>query len=319
MADRRYTFVLYVAIAVALLATLGVYRSLQSAQARNQLPTAPVVVAAEDVPEGASIGRLAVTVKPYPTAAVPEGAYSSVDSVVGRVARIPIFKGEALVPGRLAPEGTGPGLEVKIAPGKRAMAVKINEVAGLSGLIQPNSRVDVLVTLREDDSRDKQVAKLFMSNMRVLSVGQHVDRGRDGQAITANTAALEVTPDEAERLAVAMNQGSIQLVLRGYGDPDSVKTKGANSKDVLAQLRAAAPVVTPAPEPRREEPRRTAPPPRPTPQPVAPPPATVVATPKPAAEPPRKPDSLTVQVFRGDKVSQQKFAKPDTVRSPSQP
>jgi pilus assembly protein CpaB len=84
-------------------------------------------------------------------ASVPAGAYAVADSVVGRVTRIPVFKGEALVPGRLAPPGTGPGLEVKITPGKRAMAVKINDVTGIAGLIQPNSRVDVLVTLKDEN------------------------------------------------------------------------------------------------------------------------------------------------------------------------
>jgi pilus assembly protein CpaB len=225
--------------------------------------------------------------------------------VVGRVARVAIFKGEPIVPGRLAPPGTGPGIEVKIAPGKRAMAVKINEVAGLSGLIQPNSRVDVLVTIKQESERDKQVAKLFMSNMRVLSVGTQVERGEDGKPISATTAALEVFPDEAERLAVAANQGTIQLVLRGYGDPDSVRTAGATSTDVLAQLRNAATVT--APRPAARQPVRRA-----APAPVAPPPVIVQQPP-----PPPRPDTLTVRVFRGgEKVEQQKFEVGNGARTP---
>jgi len=196
------------------------------------------------------------------------------------------------VPGRLAPSGTGPGIEVKITPGKRAMGVRINDVAGVSGLIQPNSRVDVLVNIRTQDG-GRQVSKLFMENMRVLSVGTRVERDAEGKAIEATTAALEVTPEEAERLAVAVNQGTIQLVLRGYGDPDSVRTKGANSSDVLSQLGSAP---ERSPEPVRPA-RRAAPQPRPaTPAPV------VVA-------PPAKPDSLTVTVFRGADVQRQKFEK----------
>ena len=117
--------------------------------------------------------------------------------------------------------------------------MRINDVAGVSGLIQPNSRVDVLVNISKEASDGRQVAKLFMENMRVLSVGTRggARRRRQGRS-SATTAALEVTPEEAERLAVAVNQGSIQLVLRGYGDPDSVRTSGANSADVLSQLEA---------------------------------------------------------------------------------
>ena len=121
------------------------------------------------------------------------GAFSSVDSVVGRVARIDVFKGEVIVPGRLAPDGTGPGLEVKITPGKRAIAVRIDDVSGLNGLVQPNSRVDILVTLREG-ANGQQVSKLFMSNMRVLSIGTVSQTSVDNRPISAPTATIEVTP-----------------------------------------------------------------------------------------------------------------------------
>ena len=294
MAGRRYTFVFYVAVAIAAIATFGVYRVLENTKASSRIATRPLVVASKSLPEGASIDRASLSVRDWPVATIPAGAYSSTDSLIGRVTRVAIFEGEAIVPGRLAPSGTGPGIEVKITPGKRAMGVRINDVAGVSGLIQPNSRVDVLVNIRTADG-GRQVSKLFMENMRVLSVGTRVERDNEGKAIEATTAALEVTPEEAERLAVAVNQGTIQLVLRGYGDPDSVRTKGANSSDVLSQL-GSAPERSPEPAPRPAV-RRA-----PQPRPVAPAPV--------AAAPPPKPDSLTVTVFRGGDVQRQKFEKP---------
>jgi pilus assembly protein CpaB len=258
--------------------------------------TSQVVVAAQDSPEGIAIDKLALTTGQWPVQTLPAGAFSSVDSVVGRVTRVPVFQGEPIVPGRLAPVGTTGGLEIKIAPGKRAMSVKINDVAGISGLIQPNSRVDVLVNIKDDrNEKDTQVAKLFMENMRVLSVGQQVTRGDDGKPINATTATLEVSPEEAERLAIAMGQGSIALVLRGYGDPDSIKTNGATSADVLSQLRDGRLVdLTPKKDPPVHH---KAPPPPPPPPPVI----VQVA--------PRAPDSLTVQVYRGSTMSQNKFVK----------
>jgi pilus assembly protein CpaB len=242
MAERRYQMVFFSAVAVALAATVGVYRVLEKTKESSKIITQPVVIAAQDVPEGMKFERLALSVVEWPANAAPAGSYSSLDSVVGRVAKIPVFKGEPIVPGRLAPPGTGPGLEVKITPGKRAMAIKINDVVGIAGMIRPDSRVDVLVTLKEDinapDNRKR--AKLFMSNMRVLSVGADVSKGDDGKPINATTAALEVTPEEAERLAIAMNQGTIQLVLRGYGDPDSIRTAAPRR---AASLRPAAPAA----------------------------------------------------------------------------
>jgi pilus assembly protein CpaB len=299
MAERRYTLVFYVAVLVAAAATYGVYKALEASKESGRLATAQVVVAAQDIPEGHMIDKIALTTGQWPVQTLPAGAFSSVDSVVGRVTRVPVFQGEPIVPGRLAPVGTTGGLEIKIAPGKRAMSVKINDVAGISGLIQPNSRVDVLVNIRDDRSeKETQVAKLFMENMRVLSVGQQVTRGDDGKPINATTATLEVTPDEAERLAIAMGQGSIALVLRGYGDPDSIKTKGATSSDVLSQMGGGRLVDL---TPRRADPSRhrvAAPPPPPPP----PPPVVVQVA-------PRSPDSLTVQVYRGSAMSQNKFVK----------
>ncbi len=297
MAERRYTLVFYVAVLVAALATYGVYRAIETTKERNRIVTAQVVVAAQDIPEGVAIDKIALTTGQWPVQTLPAGAFHAVDSVVGRVTRVPVFAGEPIVPGRLAPVGTTGGLEIKIAPGKRAMSVKINDVAGISGLIQPNSRVDVLVNIRDESStKETQVAKLFMENMRVLSVGQQVTRGDDGKPINATTATLEVTPEEAERLAIAMGQGSIALVLRGYGDPDSIKTSGATSVDVLSQMRNGKLVtLTPRADPPVHH-RAAAPPPPP------PPPVIVQVAPK-------APDSLTVQVYRGSAMSQNKFVK----------
>ncbi len=288
MGDKRFAVILWSALVVAAIATFGAYRLLQARTASAKVVTKQVVVAAKDVPEGAALDATALTVASWPEQTVPPGAFSSMDSAVGRVVRVNVFAGEVIVPGRLAPAGTGPGLELKIPPGQRAMAVRINDVAGISGLIQPNSRVDILVTLQEAGS-SKQVAKLFMENMRVLSVGTEIQRDASGKPITATTVTLGVTPQQAERLAVAMSQGAIQLVLRGYGDPDSVKTRGATSTDVLSQLGGERPVTPP---PSRTV--RVA-------RPVAPPPVIIVQ------RPPPPPDSAVVNVYRAGKSTPLKF------------
>jgi pilus assembly protein CpaB len=291
----RYKLVFWGAILVAAAATFGAYRLL-AANSRAEVATRPVVVANRDIPQGVTIDRIALATAQWPMQAVPVGAFASIDSVVGRVASVAVYNGEPIVPGRLAPVGTGAGLEQMIPPGQRAMAVRINDVAGISGLLQPSSRVDVLVTIHDDQHSDKQVAKLFMSNMLVLSVGTEVQRDTQGKPINATTVTLAVTPEEAERLAIAMNTGSIQLVLRGYGDPDSVRTKGANSGDVLNQLKGTGTVV---PAPSKAAPPRIVYRPLPAPKPE----------PKKEAPPP-PPDSVRVEVFRAGKAVQQKF---DTV------
>lgn len=314
MFDRRFSTVLLASLGVASASGVGVYRYLRRAERQSRVTLTEVVVAAQNLPEGHVITSAEAQVVEQPATAVPADAYHVTDSVVGRVTRLPVFRGEAMLPGRLAPKGAGAGLEVKIAPGKRAMAVKIDEVAGLAGLIQPNSRVDVLVALRDDGTSDRHRAKLFMSYMRVLSIGSQTERGPDGRPMNATTAALEVTPAEAEQLAVAANEGKIQLVLRGYGDPDTIATKGASTRDVMQRLEL------PVPPPVQEVEKTPPPKPKPAPRAHAPEPVRPVAAPAPvvvAPPPPRAPDSSLVQVYRRDKVTQQKFEKRDSARRDS--
>ena len=307
MAAKRYTLIFYIALVVAVIATFGVYRILEATKASSRIATIPVVVAGKDMPEGVTIDRVGLVVAQWPAGTQPAGAYSSVDSVAGRVTRVPVYKGEAIVPGRLAPEGTGAGLEVKITPGKRAYGIRINDVASLAGMVQPNSRVDIMVVIN-DPEQQKQVATLFMQNMRVLAIGAAPERAQDGRPISAAVASIEVTPAEAERLAIAAAQGSLQLVLRGYGDPDSIATRGADARDVLTDIRRSKPV------PLREQPRRT--PQRPAPaltQSAPPPPVITAPAPRPA-----KPDSFALKVFRGTTKSEElKFAKDSAARADS--
>jgi len=214
---------------------------LEAPRAQSRIATVPVVVANKDMPEGAIVDRVALIVAQWPAGTQPAGAYTTVDSVANRVTRVAVYRGEAIVPGRLAPEGTGAGLTVKITPGKRAYGIRINDVASLAGMVQPNSRVDVMVVVNDPDQR-KQVAKLFMENMRVLAIRAAPSQGQDGRPITAAVASIEVTPIEAERLAIAASQGALQLVLRGFGDADSTHTKGAAANDVLTDLKRLPPV-----------------------------------------------------------------------------
>ena len=315
MPARRYTILLWSALATAAVATVGVYQALQRTKARSVIPMRAVVVAAKDLPEGTSLGADVLTVRDWPAAEVPEGAYIRRDSLIGRVLVTPVFTGDVFLPGKLAPVGVAPGLEVKVPRGKRAMAVRINDVAGISGLIQPNSRVDVVVMMPQGPGTPAPVAKVFMEDLRVLSVGTTVQRDAAGRSIDATTAALEVTPEQAERLAFAATEGSIQLVLRGFGDSESVRTEGAGARDVVGvtlvsygETTAAAAAPTAPRRPRTAI--RRAPPPEPPPPP-APPVPVPVAPPRPA------PESLTVTIHRGDRTETRAFLKPDSSTPPA--
>src|SRR5215218_2733220 len=134
-----------IASAIAIAVVLMWFRRVEPGRASGKIATVPVIVAARDMPEGVIVDRMALVVAQWPAVAQPAGAYGSVDSVAGRVTRVPVYKGEAIVPGRLAPESTAAGLGVRITPGQRAYSIRVNEDASFVGMVQPNSRVDIMV------------------------------------------------------------------------------------------------------------------------------------------------------------------------------
>src|SRR5688500_15641782 len=127
----RYKIVFWTALLMAGAATFGAYKMLEARSNAGEIVSRSVVLAAKDIPEGTLIDRVALTSAVWPVNTMPAAACEFIDSVAGRVARVTVFTGETIVPGRLAPTGTGPGLELKIPPGQGAMSVRINAVAGI--------------------------------------------------------------------------------------------------------------------------------------------------------------------------------------------
>jgi pilus assembly protein CpaB len=306
MAARKYSAILYVAIVIALGATWGVFKVVDDARRDAATPTRAVLTATQHIPLGMALHPDVVQVEYWPEPLLPDQAFWVPDSVEGRVARVDIFPGEAIVAGRLAPVGTKAGLEAMIEPGKRAVSIRVDDVSAIAGMVQPNSRVDLMLTLQ---TAEQQRARLFMENMRILAMGSELQPGPDGRPIQASVATLEVTPTQAERLAVAVAQGRIALALRGYSDSDSTRTTGATTADVIASLRGE-PVAAP-PRPRTATTR-----PAPQQEPVPVQPETVRI-----AMPPQRPESLTIPVFRGREKSLTRFeidsARRDSIRRDS--
>ena len=104
MRQRRILTTFVMALVVAAAATFGIRGSLDAPKAQRESKTDAVVVSVRDISEGRTIERPSVAVAQWPAGTVPGGAYRVVDSVIGRVARIGIFKGEAITPVRLAPD-----------------------------------------------------------------------------------------------------------------------------------------------------------------------------------------------------------------------
>lgn len=244
MFDRRHLAYIAAALLVACVATMGAWRLVVPSDADR---TRAVVVLTRAVRAGETLDSTALGVKQWPLPAVPPDAYAERDSLVGRVMAQGLDAGAVVRAAALAKRGVSARLEGDIAPGRRAMAIRVSDAAGQSALVQPNSHVDVLVVVRDATADAPPMARLAIRDVRVLGVGDaRVERvggpeTPNGQPLpTSSIVTLEVTPAQAELLAVAETQGVIQLVLRGWkGTDDSSVTRGARIGDVLGTADAA--------------------------------------------------------------------------------
>ncbi|MBA3357694.1 MAG: Flp pilus assembly protein CpaB [Pyrinomonadaceae bacterium] len=246
MRNKRFFIVLAGALLFGLLAAFSVSRYLSSAQAYTKNLNA-VAVAKVAIPIGTKIIAEQITVVQFPRESTPDGAFDSPEKLTGRVAVTNIAAREPITEARLAPEGTAGGLSAAIPEGYRAMTVKVDDVVGISGFIMPDTLVDVVVVIDPEEKSDflGPISKIVLQNIKVLANGQNIDKPEDQRAANSVKAVtLLVTPEQAEKLALASSEGKLQLVMRNSIDQGDEQTTGINKRTLLGGERAM-----PAPEP----------------------------------------------------------------------
>ena len=263
MRNRRLILALTGAVICGLVGVMLITRYLSSVQAYAR-DLGEVVVAKTEIPLGAKITTEQLAMLPIPNGSAPEGAFRKMDEVVGRVAIQPIGVREPITSLKLAPEGTGGGLSAVIPAGYRAMTVKVDDVVGVSGFIMPGSFVDVvaiIVPVQAAGGETKgPISKIVLQNIKVLASGPKIDSPENQrQPSQVNAVTLQVTPDQAEKLVLAANEGKLQLVMRNYTDQDAANTQGVNKSTLLT---GEAYVPQPTPSDKSSEHKKAAPPKR---------------------------------------------------------
>jgi pilus assembly protein CpaB len=246
MRNKRFFVVLGCALMFGLVAAFAVSRYLSSANVyAKSLNT--VVVAKVDIPVGSKIIPEQLTVVQFPKESIPDGTFDKPEKLMGRVAVQNIMAREPITDQRLAPEGSAAGLSAVIPEGYRAMTVKVDDVVGISGFVQPGTLVDVVVVIDpvEQDSNQGPISKIVLQNIKVLANGQNIDKPKDDrEANSVKAVTLQVTPEQAEKLALAATEGKLQLVMRNSIDQNDEETRGVNKRSLLNGDRAM-----PQPEP----------------------------------------------------------------------
>ena len=245
-----------------------------------------IVVAARDLPIGTLLHANDLRLTNYPARGVPKGVIVQTKDAVSRVALVPLYANEPVLVSKLSSPTSAEGFAAIIEPGYRAVSVPITDASGVAGLIQPNSRVDVLFT--RTGSLAEAATTTILQDVKVISTGKLLPAGQaaDPRAPKSQTVTLVLRPEDAQKLELAKNQGRISLSLRNPLDNSETSDSGPVTTDALdpgLAERLALAKRNNRPNPSDEFKR---------------------ALPK---KDPEKPPRAVVDVYRGDKHVQELF------------
>ena len=201
------------------------------------LPTSTVVVAATPLDFGNTIGPEHVRVVEWPASALPAGAFSSVEDLIGdgerRVALRSIQVNEPVLASKVSGFGGRATLSILVGENMRASTIRVNDVNGVAGFVLPNDRVDVLFTRSEGGDRNNpnMATDILLQNIRVLGVDQDASEDSDKPTVV-KSVTLEVTPNQAQKLVLAQQLGSLSLVLRNVTNNEAAAVKTIRAKDL---------------------------------------------------------------------------------------
>jgi pilus assembly protein CpaB len=258
MTRVRILLVLLVALLTGGGLAAGTYSYLQNVPVRTvSVPTRTVVIARGDLALGTELKADDLHAAEWPADAVPEGAFASPSEIVGRGLIQSVVRNEPILPAKLASKEAGSGLPPVIPPGKRAVSVKVNEVISVAGYVLPGTFVDVVATQSPTARQEDMTSKVVLGKVQVLTAGTRMEQDqKDGKPMQVTVVTLLVTPEEAERLALASSEGQIHLALRNPLDQDTPTTSGMKPALMLGAAaapvrakggKAAAPAVPPPP------------------------------------------------------------------------
>ncbi|MFQ5912355.1 MAG: Flp pilus assembly protein CpaB [Nitrospinota bacterium] len=252
MNRKRALLILLLGVISGLAATIGASRYLTKAGGRGPevapVKVESVVIASTDVEKGETLRRQHLAVVSWPAELVPPSTLRKIEHVENRVTFVDLLKGEPILEAKLAPPGSPPGLGGIIAPGMRAVTVRVDDVIGVAGFLLPGSRVDVLTTMDVRARKGKQdtITRVVLQDINVLAVGQKMkevaskpEKGMLREKITVVT--LLVTPFQSERLTLASTRGKILLALRNTADRESIDTPGVSPPELIFGAVAQAP------------------------------------------------------------------------------
>src|SRR5213593_102184 len=281
MKRNRIFILAFLSLTLSVAATVLAYRFLSSRLA-PPTDTVAIVVASRHVSLGARLTSDDVRVVKWPKSVLMEGSVANPEEVIGRGAVVSMLANEPILESKLAAKEAGAGLAAIIPEGMRAVAVKVNDVIGVAGFALPGTRVDVILSGSPDRGTETDTTKIILENVQVLASGQNVEQDVNGKPQNVQVITLLVTPEQAQKLALASVDGKIQLALRNSLDLATADPPPVIRRALYQHSSNALPIVA-ATAPRRVI----------KPSPLPPPPPLLVV------EKPAPPSTFVVDLYQG--------------------
>ena len=215
-----------------------------------------IVVAAQPLGFGAAISPDNVMEIPWATKTLPDGAFVSKEELLKdgrRVVLSALDRNEPVLRTKLTGPGQRASLSSLLAPGKRAVTVRVDDVRGVAGFILPGDFVDVILIGEDPTARRENYSDILLHHVRVLAIDQ-VASERQEQPTVAKAVTVEVTPEQAQKVLLGNNIGKLSLVLRQAGDDNAASDRRVTERDLgrakpPEPVRVAAPPTPPPPPP----------------------------------------------------------------------
>jgi len=196
----------------------------------TKIDTVDVLVAKGDIALGQAISGKDMQWQQWPTAAASPSFIrrsekpDAIDALTGAIARSPFVVGEPLREAKLIKANGSGYMAAVLDKGMRAISTEISPETGAGGFILPNDRVDVILSRRDRDAEkagaggESHTSETILANIRILAIDQTLGE-KDGQKVViGKTATLELTPRQAETLALSRQLGTLSLALRSLAD-----------------------------------------------------------------------------------------------------
>jgi pilus assembly protein CpaB len=264
---RRSSILLLLgAVLLGLLAVMAARMMMSSSgndTAQAETPKTYVIVAAKPLKFGDKLAPADLKAQPWP-GALPDNAFANPTDVVGdgeRTALRDIKEGEVILATAITGGAGRLASSTLLGPDMRAISLPVSETSGAGGFLAPGDRVDIFMTRKFDD--DVAYAGLVVQGARVLAVGQTSDTSTAEPTIV-KSATVEVTPAEAQKIALAQSVGEIHLALRATGDESRVPLQTVNAVESFGMRAPPRSNGSDAGAPQ-SAPRAAAPAPRPIP------------------------------------------------------